>query len=330
MRGNELLNKMELVDSAYLKVADKSPSPQKRGRLKYGVVAACLCVALLMSFWRMPTSANAFFVKAYALEPTSDGTIELKETDLMEQPDVWGGHFDGENFYVSVGLRYDGNNIKSVDFNTESGFFAKQYISSLVVGENVSPIYVGPENKLVMYGTEFEIVGDMITLDEETMTDDLLLFWGTQATEMSEIPKQIDIKATATFRDGRTQEVMVPFDLSGVGVFSSTVSEEDRQRHKEELDYYMNLPLDKCELLEETVEAVADVYEVNVGMGTDWITIRDEMEFDNDGIWRGGTRGGFNEAGGYEVYIPVIKRDGENSYTGMIYRVPHNLHYTTK
>ena len=106
-------------------------------------------------------------------------------------------------------------------------------------------------------------------------------------------------------------------------------TEDDRQRHKEELDYYMNLPLDKCELLEETVEAVTDVYEVDVGTGTDWITIDDAMEFDEDGIWRGGTRGNVTDVG-YEVYIPIIKSDANGVYTGMIYRVPQNLHYATK
>ena len=47
------------------------------------------------------------------------------------------------------------------------------------------------------------------------MTDDLLLFWGTQATEMSELlDRHIEIKAIATFYNGRTQEVTIPVDLS--------------------------------------------------------------------------------------------------------------------
>lgn len=177
-----------------------------------------------------------------------------------------------------------------------------------------------------MYGTDFEIVGGLVTLNEETMTDDLLLFWGTQATEMSEVPKHIDIIATATFYDGRTQEVSIPIDLSGVGVMSSICSEEEIQRYMEENDYYKNLPLEKCELLEESVETVTDVYEVALGISTSWITIRDEMEFDEDGIWRGGTRSDFTETG-LEIYIPVIKRDVSGVYTGMLYRVPKNLHY---
>lgn len=330
MNGNELLNKMELVDPAYLNAADKRPSSRKHHRwLKHGLIAACLCVALLLSFWGLPTTDNVFVVKAYALELASDGAVELKEMDLMEQSDIWGGHFDSENFYVNVGLRYDGSNIESVDFITEKGFFAKQYTGSLSVEDNVSKLYVGPEHKLAVYGTEFEIVGSMIMLNEETMTDDLLLFWGTQATGIGDIPKHIDIKAIATFRDGQTQELTIPIDLSGMGVASFTGSEEDHQRWEDEWTYYMNLPLEKCELLEETVEVVTDVYKVDVGTGTDWITIDDAMEFDEDGIWRGGTRGNVTDVG-YEVYIPIIKSDANGVYTGMIYRVPQNLHYTAK
>ena len=323
MRGHELLNKMELVDLAYLDAAEKSPAPRKHRRWKYGMAAACLCAALLLSFLRTPKPDNAFFVRAYELALTDDGMIGLKETDLLDQPDVWGGHFDGENFYLSVGLRYDGSNIKSVDFITEDGFFAKQYTGSLADGENVSRMYVGAENRLVMYGTEFEIVGDTITLNDETMTDDLLLFWGTQAIDMSEVRRHIEIKATAAFNDGRTQEVTIPIDLSGTGVYSGIVTEEEHQRFEKKWDYYQNLPLEECELLEEAVETVTDVYEVDFGTSAHRITDFDKMEFGEDGIWRAG----FSEVG-CEVYISVIERDRNGVYTGMVYRVPENLLYS--
>ena len=88
----------------------------------------------------------------------------------------------------------------------------------------------------------------------------------------------------------------------------------------------MNLPLEQCELVEESVETVTDVYEVKLGISTSWITIQEEMEFDEDGIWRGGTRGDFT-ADGYQVYIRVIQRDHNGVYTGMLYKVPKNLHY---
>jgi len=90
-------------------------------------------------------------VKAYALEQQKEGGLGLREVDLLNQPDVWGGHFDGDNFYVGVGVRYEGENIKSVDFTTAKGFFAKQYINKLSDGEGISEMYVGADNRLVMY-----------------------------------------------------------------------------------------------------------------------------------------------------------------------------------
>lgn len=173
-----------------------------------------------------------------------------------------------------------------------------------------------------MYGTEFDIVGNMITLNDETMTDDLLLFWGTHATEMSEIPQNIKISSIATFYDGRTQEITISVDLSGVGVFSSTIREEDMQRAMESVDYYKNLPLEKCELVEGSVETVTEVYEIKLDSSTSRVEIRDSMAFDENGIYRAGIRGS-----GVEIYIPVIKRDVNGVHTGMLYRVPDNLHY---
>ena len=336
MRGYELLYKMELVDPAYLDAAEKSPAPRGRRWLKYGLVAACLCIALLLSYWGAPTPTNAFIVNAYAVEIADDGTIELKElteTDLLEQSNFWVGQFDGENFYLNIGLRYDGSNIKSVDFITEDGFFAKQYIESVEVIDHVE---VG-EKITKMVVTEFEIVGNRITLNDETMTDDLLLFWGTRAAEKSEVPEHIEMKAIATFNNGQTQEVIIPIDLpSRTNItFGVTVpeTEEEIQQADEEIQrsramraYYASLPLEQCELLAESVETVTDVYEVKVGNGTSWITDFDRLEFDENGIYRDGYYEIFGHDGS-EVYISVLKRDGNGVYTGMIYRVPENLWY---
>ena len=178
--------------------------------IKWVLAAACACIVLGVSFLNMPNPANAFAVKAYALGEREDGTIQLIETDLINQPDVWGGHFDGDNFYVSVGLRYEGQNIEHVDFITEEGFFAKQYIDELTIGDTVSKMYVGADSRLVMYGTEFDIVGNRITLDDETMTDDLLLFWGTPATDISEIPENIEIHSIATFMTDEHKNLRFP------------------------------------------------------------------------------------------------------------------------
>lgn len=326
MKGTELLDKMELVDLSYVQAADRTSESKRNSWLKYGTIAACLCMTLLALFLGVPGSGNTFAVKACALEMAEDGTICLNETDLLDQPDVWGGHFDGENFYAGVGLKCEGENIKEVVFTTEEGFFAKQYVGSLSAEKDISRLYVGPEHKLVMYGTEFEVVGNSITLDAGMMTDDLLLFWGTSAKDFSEVPESVDIKAVAAFQNGKTQEILISLDFSGTGVASAPVDKAFLEQHKKQFDYYMSLPLDSLELVDGSVETVTEVYEIDLGTEVSWITIDDHMEFNEDGIYRGGTRG----SGRGDVYIPVIRQESNGVYTGMLYRVPEKLHYNQK
>lgn len=44
MRGDELLNKMELIDPAYIESADSSPTAAKHRPLKWVLLAACVCL----------------------------------------------------------------------------------------------------------------------------------------------------------------------------------------------------------------------------------------------------------------------------------------------
>ena len=41
MRGNEFLDKMELIDPAYVEAADATPKKKKSVWVKWGAVAAC-------------------------------------------------------------------------------------------------------------------------------------------------------------------------------------------------------------------------------------------------------------------------------------------------
>ena len=43
MNGNELLDKMELIDPAYIEAADAQPNARRRVRIKWGALAACIC-----------------------------------------------------------------------------------------------------------------------------------------------------------------------------------------------------------------------------------------------------------------------------------------------
>ena len=78
MRGRELLDCMELVEPVYLEAADKRPAVRRRGWLKYGAAAACLCAILGSLLWETPDPANAFCLKACALELAEDGSLSIR------------------------------------------------------------------------------------------------------------------------------------------------------------------------------------------------------------------------------------------------------------
>lgn len=47
MRGNELLDKMALIDPAYVEAADQAPKKKNYSWLKFGAMAACLCLIII-------------------------------------------------------------------------------------------------------------------------------------------------------------------------------------------------------------------------------------------------------------------------------------------
>ena len=130
--SQKLFNSMTNISDDLIEEAQSAIVQRKSTTwIKWALVAACFCIVLGVSFLNMPNPANAFAVKAYALGAREDGTIQLIETDLINQPDVWGGHFDGDNFYVSVGLRYEGQNIEHVDFIQKKGFLPNNTLMNL-------------------------------------------------------------------------------------------------------------------------------------------------------------------------------------------------------
>lgn len=287
--------------------------------------AAVICLAIFGYLFLAPNDNNVFSIKAYALEELADG-IGLREIDLINQPEVWGGHYDGEYFYVSVGLQCEGENIKSVEFKMENGVFARQYISDFKDGENVSRLYVGADSQLVMVGEEFEILGSEILLDEESMTKDMLLFCALEIPDINSIPEKIEIVAIATFNDGTTQEKTLTIGLSGTGAYTHQASDEEIEASLAEYEYYMSLPLELCELIPETVKTVTDIYyEVYVDgefVFSSYVD-REHMEFDENGIYRGGC----GTLGLEGMNIEIFELNDSGEIIGMIYHVPEDLLY---
>ena len=55
MRGNEFLDKMDLIDPSFVEAADAVPNVKKKRYIKWGAIAACLCL-LMGSVTAMATS----------------------------------------------------------------------------------------------------------------------------------------------------------------------------------------------------------------------------------------------------------------------------------
>lgn len=330
MTGKQLFDGLGDVGERYYQEACAYKS--RRHWLWRGVAAACVCLGLLGALLALPREHNAFVVKAYALDLEADGTIGLQAQDIWERPEILGGHFDGENFYVNIGLGYEGEQIARVTFSTETGFFARQNVAELFLEENVSRMYVGADMQLALCGEEFEIAGDRVTVDESALESGTLLFWGTAASGREDLPEQVPITAQAEFRDGTKQKITVTLDIAGPMVYSEERSPEEiwqmwEEREKER-EYYLNIPLEACELVEESVEPVTDVYEVQLpDGGTSWLRDLDkltESDFDEDGTYRSGFQGCLDD----RVYLPVIRREADGTFTGMVYRVPEELEYS--
>lgn len=326
MKREELSEVINGIDPRFVFEAE-TYSWKKRRLERFGrggaVVAAMVCLAVLLHTLLPQQSAGVFVVKAYALDLDESGTVMLREEDLLEKSDYWGGYCDGENYYVSMGFRYEGENIDRVTFTTEEGFFAKQWISSDLSKEQVSAIYVGPENKLIVFGEEFTVSGSSVTLEGSEMEEGLLLFWGVQASSADDIPKNPRITAEAVFRDGSTQTVDIHLDLSGMGVFGGDFQTDDRDGMPvayHQSKYYQNLPLEACELVDQ--QTVTDLYEYTVDDYTLSLQVPERELFDEDGQYRGRRQ---RISGAF--YLPVFRLEEDMCVT-QLYKVPQELEYS--
>lgn len=163
MRGNEFLDKMELVDPAYVKAADEKTKPRKSAWLNWGALAACLCLvigafAVILRFGKGPagpqsgelvlserTTAKVSYGYEGGTESTVKGDLEYLTEEEM---------FGQENMYVFRG-RVSGLTNVTVDFNGEkearciaSVEVEKVYQGGIAAGEQISmllPCAVAPE-----------------------------------------------------------------------------------------------------------------------------------------------------------------------------------------
>ena len=306
---------------------------RRRRSLRWAIpaaAAAAVALAILAGTVFVPESGNAFTVQAYALEEDGEG---LRETDLYDQSAGVGGYYDGERMFFSIGLRYEGRNIESVTFTAETGFFAAQHISDY--GEaspaniseahvsDASEIHVGPDEKLVMIGETFDILGPEIAF-EGAMDDDLLLFWGMESPDGEYIPDSIELTAAVKFADGETQTLPVSVPLKGEGVGPGVIAyapdQNEAKNYVTQIEYYASLPVDAWILLEDSVAPVTD----------GWYEYFWEEESNDIQVQVDGGRD-FDEEGNFISVHPglkvVIHWEDDGSMTGRVYRVRDELRY---
>ncbi len=317
--------------------------PVFKAAVSFASAAAVICLIVLGGKFLAPQDDNIFIIKAYAMEVQNDGSVQLREVDIMDtRPEYWGGYIDGEThtMYVGLGLRCEGEHIESVEFSTDNGFFAEQYIGNLseISTSGVPAMYVGPENQMVMFGNDFKNVGSTIILNNEN-AEDYLLFWGTSYVENLEFPyyppfpEEIYVHAKVTFSNGKTAEQDAVIDLSGTGTAAYKPSDEQKAQDQKDFEAYEKLlhsiPLDKCEVVPDSVQTLTygDTYEYNTtpsSTGYAQITKEsmDTAPFDETGIFK------INSSlptDGSDGYIAVLERNGDGTFTGIVYKVPGQL-----
>jgi len=118
VRGNEFLDKIELVDPAYVEAADAKPTGKKRSWHKWAAAAACLCLMI---------AAIPFFVQAPSTPLDGAGTEGWGPPHIV---------LDGRKFFISAHL--------SVSNELPDGFAAAG-TTDVVGGFENCPYYLNPD-----------------------------------------------------------------------------------------------------------------------------------------------------------------------------------------
>ena len=106
MRGIELLDKMELIDPAYIEAADARPQKKRNVWLKWGAVAACLCLVIAgRMIWRQSAPTyNEDHNEDFGLIVSEDGVTIPKMNVLLSPKDKAGADMIG--FFIYQGRCY--------------------------------------------------------------------------------------------------------------------------------------------------------------------------------------------------------------------------------
>ena len=122
MRGTEFLDKMELIDPAYVEAAEAEPKKKKNVWVKWGAIAACLCFVIMgIIIWRQSTPIRD---EDTGITVSENGvTIPQMDVSLSanEAADMIGFFIYQGRCYVQYERIYDDVNIIGEHLGTATG-----------------------------------------------------------------------------------------------------------------------------------------------------------------------------------------------------------------
>ena len=283
---------------------------------------------------------NNFVLLAYTFEPQQDGTVVLRETEILDRDISMRGFpltldkYENGVYFSGVGMICNGNNIAGVEFTVNEGVFGKLSKSGLVKWQSDAEALLGYNND------EVDILGNCVYLSKDDITGDTVLMWCIENLyDIDRSHREIIIKARATFTDNNIAEQIVFLDFSPEAI----IEREKLYRiagleYLERLEYYRSIPLDECELVPDSVQQVSHVYQYNFkpteetesglsNPGIVWVNDngfangREGFEFDENGLMVAG----YSDTFGDDLdrgCIFVIKLEDDGTTTGMLFRPP--------
>ena len=86
MTGNELLDKLSLIDPAYVEEADREPKKKNYSWLKFGALAACLCLIIIgVVLQREPTDGVVTELLGYSISINGDTSVQYSPISFEER-----------------------------------------------------------------------------------------------------------------------------------------------------------------------------------------------------------------------------------------------------
>ena len=353
-------NTIQLSDEVKNRVFHKAMAKQHKKRPLFkaaaslAAAAAVICLIVFGSMLMPPHNENSFSLKAYATEQQPDGSIALREVDLLsEQTHYWSIDNAGNFIYVSVNLKCDGENLESVDFYTDDGYFLIQN-SKLPLKENVD-----------FYTVEGAPWKGISFRKGSADNDFTLIIYTYGGPGWRETPSTITLRAVATFSAGKTQEETITFNLDNTEDLPDIakipqrfllhgITEEEFDKMRAESIRHENLvhsiPLEKCDIVpgSEVILTYGDTFEYRVDNASEgfvsvsetamFLITEESMNpandwslsfpglFDENGIARFGSAlysaSTWEDYDGSDGYISVLENNGDGTFTGKTYKVP--------